>query len=60
MLIIEEIGMVSSKLLHSINLQFNIMKDLDRDSRAVFDVVIALRGFHQFAPVCSSSAMRSF
>ena len=35
MLIIEEIGMVSSKLLHSINLQFNVMEDLDCDSTAV-------------------------
>ena len=36
MLIIEEIGIVSSKLLHSINLQFNVMEDLDCDSTAVF------------------------
>jgi hypothetical protein len=63
MLIIEEIGIVSSKLLHSINMQFNVMKDLNCDSTAVFGslhVVIAPRGFHQFTPLYSSTAMRSF
>src|SRR6267378_7109990 len=45
--------MVSFKLMHSINLQLNVMKDLNCDSTAVFGrlhVVNALCGFHQFAP----------
>jgi PIF1-like helicase len=54
MLVIDEISMVSSKLLHSINLQSNVIKNLDCNSTAVFGglhVVIVLGDFHQFPPI---------
>ena len=54
MLVVDEISMVSSKLLHSINLQSNVIKNLDCNSTAVFGglhVVIVLGDFHQFPPI---------
>ena len=55
MLIIDEISMVSSKLMDSsIDKQCNVVKNLDDSSTAVFGglpVVIALGDFHQFSPV---------
>ena len=51
---IDEISMVSSKPLHSINLQSNVIKNLDCNSTAVFGglhVVIVLGDFHQFPPI---------
>jgi hypothetical protein len=51
MLVIDEISMVSSKLLHSINLGSNVLKNLDCNSTAVFGglpVVIVLGDFHNF------------
>ena len=54
MLIIDEISMVSSKLMDSIDKQCKIMKNLDSNSTAVFGglhVVIVLGDFHQFPPI---------
>ena len=54
MLIIDEISMVSSKLMDSIDKQCKVMKNLDTNSTAVFGglpVVIVLGDFHQFSPV---------
>ena len=54
MLVIDEISMVSSKLMDSVDKQCNAMKNLDSSSTAVFGglpVVIALGDFHQFPPV---------
>ena len=54
MLIIDEISMVSSKLMDSIDKQCKVVKNLDDSSTAVFGglpVVIALGDFHQFPPV---------
>ena len=54
MLVIDEISMVSSKLMDSVDKQCNAMKNLDSNSTAVFGglpVVIALGDFHQFPPV---------
>jgi len=54
MLIIDEISMVSSKLMDSIDRQCNVMKNLSSDSTAVFGglhVVIVLGDFHQFPPI---------
>jgi hypothetical protein len=54
MLIIDEISMVSSKLMDSIDKQCNIMKNLSSDSTAVFGglpIVIVLGDFHQFSPI---------
>ena len=53
-LIIEEISMVSLKLLTCIDEQCKIVKNLDSNSTAVFGglpVVIVLGDFHQFPPV---------
>src|SRR6267378_5587418 len=53
MLIIDEISMVSSKLMDSIDKQCKVVKNLDDSSTAVFGglpVVIALGDFHQFSP----------
>ena len=54
MLIIDEISMVSSKLMAAIDEQCKIVKNLDSNSTAVFGglaVVLVLGDFHQFAPV---------
>ena len=54
MLVIDEISMVSSKLMDSIDQQCKVVKNLDANSTAVFGglpVVIALGDFHQFSPV---------
>src|SRR5579871_2826950 len=54
MLIIDEISMVSSKLMDSIDKQCKVMKNLSSDSTAVFGglhVVIVLGDFHQFSPI---------
>ena len=54
MLVIDEISMVSSKLMDSVDKQCNAIKNLDSNSTAVFGglpVVIALGDFHQFPPV---------
>jgi hypothetical protein len=54
MLIIDEISMVSSKLMDSIDKQCKVVKNLSSDSTAVFGglhVVIVLGDFHQFSPV---------
>ena len=53
-LIIDEISMVSLKLLTCIDEQCKIVKNLDSNSTAVFGglpVVIVLGDFHQFPPV---------
>jgi len=54
MLIIDEISMVSSKLMDSIDKQCKVMKNLDSNSTAVFGglhVVVVLGDFHQFSPI---------
>jgi PIF1-like helicase len=54
MLIIDEISMVSSKLMDSIDKQCKVMKNLNSNSTAVFGglhVVIVLGDFHQFPPI---------
>ena len=54
MLIIDEISMVSSKLMDSIDKQCKVMKNLNSNSTAVFGglhVVIFLGDFHQFPPI---------
>jgi ATP-dependent exoDNAse (exonuclease V) alpha subunit len=54
MLIIDEISMVSSKLMDSIDKQCKLMKSLDSNSSAVFGglhIVIVLGDFHQFSPI---------
>jgi hypothetical protein len=54
MLIVDEISMVSSKLMDSIDKQCKVMKNLDSNSTAVFGglhVVIVLGDFHQFSPI---------
>ena len=54
MVVIDEISMVSSKLMDSIDQQCKVVKNLDANSTAVFGglpVVIALGDFHQFSPV---------
>jgi hypothetical protein len=51
MVIIDEISLVSSKLMDSIDKQCKVVKNLDDSSTAVFGglpVVIALGDFHQF------------
>jgi len=53
-LIIDEISMVSSKLMDSIDEQCKVMKNLSSNSTAVFGglhVVIVLGDFHQFPPI---------
>ena len=53
-LIIDEISMVSSRLMNSIDKQSNIIKNLDCNSTAAFGglpVVIVLGDFRQFPPV---------
>ena len=53
-LIIDEISMVSSKLMDSIDKQCKVVKNLDSNSTAVFGglpIVITLGDFHQFYPV---------
>jgi PIF1-like helicase len=54
MLVIDEISMVGSKLMDSIDRQCNVMKNLSSDSTAVFSglhVVIVLGDFHQLPPI---------
>jgi hypothetical protein len=54
MLIIDEISMVSSKLMDTIDKQCKVMKNLNSNSTALFGglhVVIVLGDFHQFPPV---------
>jgi hypothetical protein len=54
MLIIDEISMVSSKLMDSVDKQCKVMKNLNSNSTAVFGglhVIIVLGDFHQFSPV---------
>ena len=49
MLVIDEISMVSSKLMDSVDKQCNAIKNLDSNSTAAFGglpVVIALGDFH--------------
>src|SRR6266480_6175453 len=53
-LIIDEISMISSKLIDSIDKQCKVMKNLSSNSTAVFGdlhVIIVLGDFHQFSPV---------
>jgi hypothetical protein len=58
MLIIDEIGTVSSNFLHSIENRCNVMKNVDPNSTAILGglhAVIALGDFHQFSPIhCGS------
>jgi hypothetical protein len=54
MLIVDEIGMVSSILLLSIDTRCKIVKNLDGNSTAFFKglhVAIVLGDFHQFSPI---------
>jgi hypothetical protein len=54
MLVIDEVSMVSSKLLYSVTLQSNVIKNLNCNSTAVFaglPVVTVLGDFHQFPPI---------
>jgi Helitron helicase-like domain at N-terminus/PIF1-like helicase len=53
-LIIDEISMVSSHLMNSIDNRCKLVKNLESNSTAVFGglpIVIALGDFHQFSPV---------
>jgi Helitron helicase-like domain at N-terminus/PIF1-like helicase len=57
-LIIDEVSMVSSKLMDSIDKRCRIVKNLDPNSTAVFGglhIVIVLGDFHQFSPVRARS-----
>jgi len=54
MLIIDEISMVSSKLMDSIDKQCKVMKNLNSNSTTVFSslyIIIILKDFHQFPPI---------
>ena len=60
MLVIDEISMVSSKLMDFIDRECNVMKNLSSDSTAVFGglhVVIVLGDFHQL-PVAETRKPR--
>jgi len=61
MLIIDEISMVSSKLMDSIDKQCKLLKSLDSNSSAVFGglhIVIVLGDFHQFSPIQAKALWR--
>jgi len=57
-LIVDEISMVGSRLLDSIDKQCKLLKNLDPNSTAVFGglpIVFLLGDFHQFSPVQSKA-----
>ena len=54
MLVIDEISMVSSKLMDSMDKQCKVVKNLSSNSTAVFGglhIILVLGDFHQFSPV---------